>query len=86
MGQRFAHPKLVNLRCFQHASIQPFLMGGVPDFGGVPERLNSLDFHPSFGPSGYDGYPGGVLHMQYHSTLAVPDLFFAPSDEKTVIG
>ena len=22
------------------------------------------------------GYPGTVLHMQYHSTLAVPDLFF----------
>ena len=33
-----------------------------------------------------NGYPGTVLRMQYHSTLAVPDFFFAPSDEKTVIG
>jgi hypothetical protein len=23
-----------------------------------------------------DGYPGGVLRMQYHSTAAVPDFFF----------
>ncbi len=34
----------------------------------------------------YDGYRGTVLHMQYHSTAAVPDFFFIPSDEKTVIG
>jgi hypothetical protein len=32
------------------------------------------------------GYPGGVLRMQYHSTAAVPDFFFAPSEWMNVIG
>jgi hypothetical protein len=32
------------------------------------------------------GYPGGVLRMQYHSTAAVPDFFFAPSERMNVIG
>jgi len=32
------------------------------------------------------GYPGGVLRMQYHSTLQYPIFVVAPSDEKTVIG
>ncbi len=32
------------------------------------------------------GYPGGVLRMQYHSTAAVPDFFFAPSEWMNKIG
>jgi hypothetical protein len=28
-------------------------------------------------PQNYSGYRGTVLHMQYHSTAAVPDFFFS---------
>jgi hypothetical protein len=47
--QRVGQPAVLSVR------FDPtFLHGGVADFGGIPERLNSLDFHPSLGPSGYE--------------------------------
>ncbi len=47
--QRVGQPAVLSVR------FRPtFLHGGVHDFGGAPERLNSLDFHPSLGPSGYE--------------------------------
>ncbi len=47
--QRVGQPAVLSVR------FDPtFLHGGIPDFGGAPERLNSLDFHPSLGPSGYE--------------------------------
>jgi hypothetical protein len=44
--QRFGQPAVLSTR-FDPA----FSHGGVTDFGGISEGLNSLDFHPSLGPS-----------------------------------
>ncbi len=51
--QRVGHPAVFSSR-FDPA----FLQGGGTAFGETAERLNSLDFHPSFGPSGYESFPG----------------------------
>ena len=40
---------------------------------GRLEDLYTLDYNTELDS---DGYPGRVLRMQYHSTLAVPDFFY----------
>jgi hypothetical protein len=40
-----------------------------------PDFPAPADLQANAGPAARDGYPGGVLRMQYHSTAAVPDCF-----------